>query len=114
MANKRSRKTKASLNPKEVIETLKMIPEADEVIDEVIGKIPEHISEEREVIEDIKEEISFENISKVVHGEIDEIKPTFSNAPIEIKIEEIKSERTMDSLSKAEYRLFQRTGVIPK
>ena len=132
MANNRGRKVK--LNKKTETVLKKVNPVEQEVIGYVTPEltenlklfveciteleqeeiVPEHVSEELEAIEDVKEEISFEKISKVVHGEIDDINPTFGNAPIEIKIEDEKPQRTMDSLTKAEYRYFQRTGTMPK
>ena len=102
---------KSKKAPKEVAELL--APEIVPVIPEVEPEEIETVVEQKEEVLEAKITIGGnELVTKLSKEEV-----KFVNDPIEINItgdDEESEPRTMGSLSKAEYRLFLRTGIMPK
>jgi hypothetical protein len=104
----------------EKFEDIQVIPELN-IPDENIQEVPEELKEE--LIEQDTEAISQivdEKIMSVLENfraeKDEETIPEVLNigAPTEIPVELVKPKRTLDSLSKDEFRTYQRTGRIPE
>lgn len=108
MASRKDRKPKSALNQG---------PVSEPVVEEKPVEAKITISGTEFVAQVNKEEVVQEPVAEEV---VEEPKLTFANEPIEIdimgddEVEEEKPPRTLESLTKAEMRWFQRTGMMPK
>ena len=111
MANQRNRKPKSALNQAPTFKPVEEVPEAKITISgkEFIAKI-EQVS-----VIPIEEPVEIMSTEVPLQEEFDDIEEHEEEVDdIEEHEEEEKPPRTMASLSKAELRWFQRTGMMPK
>ena len=112
MASRKDRKPKSALNQGPVSEPVVEEKPVEAKITISGTEFVAHLNKEK-----VEEPVEQSPIETSVE---EEPKLTFVNEPIEIdimgddEVEEEKPPRTLESLTKAEMRWFQRTGMMPK
>lgn len=116
MASKRNRKVKSILNQTSAVEPLEEVKEVPEPKITISGTeiIAQTLKENVEIPVIQKEEEEIIEEAPVVMGVSEDEVLIHSDSFIEEDKEEEKPPRTLQSLSKAELRWFQRTGMMPK
>ena len=118
MAKPKKNQIEESIVENKIVEEL--IPELN-IPEENIQEVPEELKEElmeegAEAISQMVDEKIMSDLESFRDEKDEETIPESLNigAPTEIPVELVKPKRTLDSLSKDEYRTYLRTGRIPE